>query len=174
MTIGETAGVDRSRLRTTVEDFLFAEAELLDDGRLHDWLTMFADVVDYRIPVRTSRARVGGKPAYSESTCHLICDRGSLEARVSRFDTGYAWAEETASRTRRIVGNVRVKEATETSLSVRSNFHVFRARDDFPGTLIAGERHDVLVRSAGGLRIAERTVYLDHTYLPTENLAIMF
>ena len=148
--VGVQVERDTQTLRLAVEDFLFEEAALLDDRRLHDWLGLFAETVNYRMPVRLSRIRVGGRPEYSDNACHLICDRGGLEARVSRFDTGFAWAEETASRTRRIVGNVRVKDVTAQSVSVRSNFHIFRARDDFPGTIIAGERHDVLLRSLDG------------------------
>ena len=41
--------------------------------------------------------------------------RGGLEARISRFDTGFAWAEETASRTRRIIGTLSPRQDVETS-----------------------------------------------------------
>jgi PAH dioxygenase small subunit len=41
-----------------------------------------------------------------------------------------------------------------------------------PGQLLAGERHDVLRRVDGELRLARRVVLLDHTVLPMDNLAI--
>jgi 3-phenylpropionate/cinnamic acid dioxygenase small subunit len=170
----EATVAGETQLRGLVEDFLFREAELLDDWRLHEWLTMLAGELDYRVPVRVSSIRVGGAPPFSDRAYHMICDRGAMNARVSRFDTGFAWSEETASRTRRIVGNVRVANVTPEALTVRSNFHLARSRDDFPTTLLTGERHDVLERTTAGLRLRERIVLLDHTYLPTENLAIIF
>ncbi len=168
-----TTTTDDLQLLWAATDFLYREAELLDDWRLHEWLTMLAEELDYRVPVRVSRIRVGGERSFSDRAYHMVCDRSSMHARVSRFDTGFAWAEETASRTRRIVGNVRVAHAAPDALAVRSNFHLARSRDDFPTTLLTGERHDVLVRTVDGLRLRERLVLLDHTYLPTENLAII-
>jgi ethylbenzene dioxygenase beta subunit len=161
-------------LRAAVEDFYYHEAELLDDGRLRAWLELCAPAVDYRIPVRETRMRIGGGDVFSATAYHLVCDRGSLETRVSRFDTAFAWAEETMSRTRRIVGNVRIQDANANQISVRSNFHLSRARDDYPTTLLSGERWDVLERAESGLRLAVRNIRLDHTILPVENLAIMF
>ena len=36
--------------RTDVEDFLFAEAELLDEWRLPEWLELFTDDAIYYVP----------------------------------------------------------------------------------------------------------------------------
>ena len=36
--------------RTDVEDFLFAEAELLDEWRLPEWLELFTDDAKYYVP----------------------------------------------------------------------------------------------------------------------------
>ena len=36
--------------RTEVEDFLFAEAELLDEWRLPEWLELFTDDAIYYVP----------------------------------------------------------------------------------------------------------------------------
>ena len=41
-----------------------------------------------------------------------------------------------------------------------------------PADLICGERHDTLRRVDRDWRLARRLVLLDHTSLPTENLAI--
>jgi 3-phenylpropionate/cinnamic acid dioxygenase small subunit len=41
-----------SHLRHRVEDFLYLEAELLDDRKLRDWLDLLADDVRYWMPLR--------------------------------------------------------------------------------------------------------------------------
>lgn len=153
-----------------VQSFLFHEAQLLDDGQVHDWLELLAPDVRYRIPIRVTRERAAGR-GFSQIGYHMDEDRGMLQTRIERLDTEYAWAEDPPSRTRRYVTNIRVG-ADGDRISVRSNLLVFRGRHgDTHDQLIAAERHDTLVRK-DGLRVAERIVYLDHTVLSTPNLAI--
>lgn len=156
-----------------VEAFLYHEAELLDDGRFRDWLGLLTDDVRYRVPVRIVKER--GADGVSSEMFHLDEDRDSLELRVDRIDTGFAWAEDPPSRLRHFVTNVRVREQGD-DLAVRSSLLVYRSRWDRPAhDLLSGERHDLLRRvDEGGLRLAERTVVLDSTTLPTLNLAFFF
>ena len=39
-----------SLTRSDIEDFLFAEADLLDQWRLPEWLTLFTDDAKYEVP----------------------------------------------------------------------------------------------------------------------------
>lgn len=170
MTIG--VGVDITA-RLACEDFLHAEAEALDERRLYDWLGLLAQDVEYRVPIRVTRERRATLPEFSSEATYLTGDLASLRGRVSRFDTEYAWAEDPPSRVRRFVSNIRVRPAERPAeWSVRSNLLVFRARGEDEPALVSCERHDVLRQTSEGLRLARRTVLLDHTSLPWENLAI--
>src|ERR1044072_8742870 len=40
------------RLRADVEDFLYSEADLLDERRFRDWLNLLADDISYFMPIR--------------------------------------------------------------------------------------------------------------------------
>ena len=42
-------------LQHELSQFLFFEAELLDDLRFEDWLALFAEDVRYCMPIRTNR-----------------------------------------------------------------------------------------------------------------------
>ncbi|HLQ32649.1 MAG TPA: aromatic-ring-hydroxylating dioxygenase subunit beta [Chloroflexota bacterium] len=153
--------------------FLVREAELLDNRDLHGWLAMLTPDIDYRIPVRVTRERAAAASEFSGTAFHMVEDWGSLKARVDRFDSEFAWSEDPPSRTRRLVGNVRVEPGeTAAELSVKSNLLVFRAHGESAGNLLAAERCDALRRVGGELRLAKRLVLLDHTALPTHNLAI--
>jgi 3-phenylpropionate/cinnamic acid dioxygenase small subunit len=101
-------------------------------------------------------------------------DHGSLAARVARLETEYAWAEDPASRTRRLVTNVRPTQSDDESLiEVKSNLLIYRGRYDSPDfNLIAAERQDVLRRTDDGLRLLKRLVLLDQATVATHNLAI--
>ena len=153
--------------------FLYLEAELLDDLRYDDWLQLLADDLDYRIPTRVTRERGGRNREFSPDSFFMIDDLGSITARVRRFDTDFAFAEDPPTRTRRIVGNVRTfTTPNDDEIAVKSNFFLARTKDDHPSQVIAGERHDVLRSSEGGLLLARRTVFFENTLLPMENLAI--
>ncbi|MDX6626822.1 MAG: dioxygenase small subunit [Solirubrobacterales bacterium] len=167
-----TQPIDRETL-DEVSAFLFHEAELLDDQRIRQWLELLDPEVEYKMPVRTTQERAAGL-GFSEESWHMNEDFDSLETRVVRLDTDYAWAEDPPSRSRRFVTNVRPSQGSaEDLVAVRSNLLLFRARYDNPDhQLLSAERHDVLRRADGGLKLLRRLVLLDHTTLGTSNLGI--
>ena len=156
-----------------VQQFLVHEAELLDDNRERDWLALLTDDVEYAVPVRVTKERAAGK-GFSANAFHMQEDFGMLETRIERLETEYAWAEDPPSRTRRFVSNVRVETTgSADELHVKSNLLLYRNRGDAPThQLISCERHDVLRRIVGALRLARRDVYVDQATLGTHNLAI--
>jgi ethylbenzene dioxygenase beta subunit len=61
------------------------------------------------------------------------------------------------------------------TVSVRSNLLIYRTRqDNVVPQLLSGERHDVLRREDGVLRLLERRILLDMTAIGTHNLSIFF
>jgi 3-phenylpropionate/cinnamic acid dioxygenase small subunit len=157
-------------------EFLIREAELLDNNDLRTWLATFDDAIEYEMPIRVTRERSAG-PGFSEQSWHMKETWGSLETRIARLDTAYAWAEDPPSRTRRFVSNIRVEAGDgDDELRVKSNVLTFRSRYDTPEhQLLSAERHDTLRRAEDGrLRLRKRVILLDHTTLGTHNLAIFF
>ncbi len=156
----------------TIVRFLYHEAELLDDGRLRDWLGLFTEDVDYRVPTRSTRHRGVGSE-FSAESYYLIDTHRSLATRIARFETAFAFSEDPPARSRRIVGNVRIVDGSFDggAIGVKSNLLLFRARHDGESRLLAAERHDVFQTTDAGLRIASRLVLLDHTTFPMENLS---
>jgi ethylbenzene dioxygenase beta subunit len=161
-------------VRARVEEFLYREAELFDEWRLREWLGLLTDDIVYRVPIRIAKEKTEGESAVtgvSTEMFHLDEDRHSLELRVARLETGFAWAEEPPSRIRHHVVNVRLGEG----LTVRSNVLVYRSRWDKPEhDLLSAERHDVLREVDGDLKLARRHVILDSTSIPTLNLTFFF
>lgn len=175
MTVAATKVRPGSELHDEVVDWLYSEAELLDDGREREWLEqMVSEEVTYQLPLRQTVERARGS-GFADSTFHLDETYGSLAARVARNETAYAWAEDPPSRIRHFVSNVRVAQADDDSIQVRSSLLVFRTRrDQSHPQLLSGERHDVLRREGDSLRLHRRAIYLDHTVIETHNLALIF
>jgi 3-phenylpropionate/cinnamic acid dioxygenase small subunit len=156
-----------------VYSFLMHEAELLDEHREREWLELFTDDAEYLMPVRVNRERVEGD-GFSEEAFYFEETRGSLELRVRRLETEYAWAEDPPSRTRHFVSNVRVAEGEEENeVAVRSNLLLYRSRGSHPDhDLLSAERKDVLRKEEGQWKLKKRVILLDHSVLTTHNLSI--
>ena len=136
---------------TDVEQFLFEEAELLDQWRLHEWLGLFTPDGYYEIPATD---RPDGDP-----TCDLFLvhdDRFLLEQRVNSLLTRSAHAEYPHSATRRIISNVRAMEADEGRLHVFANFAVYRVRSGVLDTYAGQYRHIMERDEATGFRFVSR------------------
>ena len=154
------------------ETFLNKEAELLDDNRLHEWLELLTEDIEYQIPRRVTRERGAKQSEFSDDGFLYRDNYGTLKTRVQRYDREYAWAENPPSRTRRFVTNVRIIEEVDNSFTVKSNLLFYRNQGDTTNhDLIACEREDTLRRIENDLKLAERTVYLDQTIAPTRNIS---
>jgi 3-phenylpropionate/cinnamic acid dioxygenase small subunit len=154
-----------------IYDFLVMEAAFLDAAQYRDWFALLTEDIDYRVPVRVTRSRASGLSEFSDTAFHMLEDRASLLARVERYDSKFAWAADPAPRTRRFVANVRLTGESPEGTAVTSYVLFHRGRADAAPDLISAERHNLVRSTAAGLRLARRLVLLDHTYLPTENLA---
>ncbi|MGQ0550014.1 MAG: aromatic-ring-hydroxylating dioxygenase subunit beta [Armatimonadota bacterium] len=161
------------QVREEILEFLYQEAECLDTGRFEDWLGMMTDDVQYQMPVRLTRER-GDAPDRSDQMQFFWDDRATLELRVRRLRTDFAWAEDPPSRTRHFVSNVRIAQApTPDLLDVRSYVLITRSRGDAPNyEMISGERKDVLRRADGTWKLARREFVVDQAMLGVKNLGI--
>jgi 3-phenylpropionate/cinnamic acid dioxygenase small subunit len=155
-------------------EFLVREAEHLDNNEMHEWLDLMDPEVSYEMPVRITRERSAGL-GFSTDGFHMFEDWHSLQTRVVRLDSDFAWAEDPPSRTRRFVTNIRVAAGpADDQVGVKSNLLLYRGRFDSPGhQLLSAERQDVLRRTDEGLKLLRRVVLLDHTTVGTPNLGII-
>ncbi|WP_135304774.1 aromatic-ring-hydroxylating dioxygenase subunit beta [Haloarcula amylovorans] len=168
-------GTDTHSRRASCEEFLYEEAQLLDDRKVIEWHeNMVTKDIDYRVPIRTTRER-SAETEFSNESYHMKEDWGTLKVRVDRMENDFAWSEDPPTMNRRFVTNVRVTnwddEAEE--ITVRSNLLVHRLQsDDTDPDLISGERDDTLRRVDGDWRLAERRVLLDHTVVGTLSIIL--
>jgi 3-phenylpropionate/cinnamic acid dioxygenase small subunit len=151
--------------------FVNKEAELLDSQEYQTWVTMLSREIDYRVPVRVTRER--GKPQFSDDY-HYYDTWESLNTRAQRLDVKHAYAENPASRTVRLVSNVRLETVEENLIGFRSNFMIYRGFWEDPSfDLICGERRDVIRAEEDEWRLYRRLVHLAHTSINSRNLALL-
>ena len=108
--------------RSQAEAVLYAEAQLLDEGRYAEWLTMLTEDVEYRIPCNGE----GGDPRTEISI--VYDDLARLRDRVERLGSGIAHAQSPPSKTRRLVANVQIGESSDNQAKVVSSFMLYELR----------------------------------------------
>lgn len=154
--------------RATVEDFLYEEAELLDEWRLDEWLDLYTDDARYVVPATDDPE---GDPG--EDLVLIDDDRVRMTARVERLNSRKAHREYPHSNVCHQITNVKVGAADGDELPVRANFTVWRFRGGRE-TCYVGKYHYVLVCGETGLRIRSKRVVLDLTALrPANDVAII-
>jgi p-cumate 2,3-dioxygenase beta subunit len=157
----------RHALRLDVEEFLFEEAALLDAWRLDDWLALFTRDARYEVP---STDRPGGGPA---DALMLVSDtHAMIAARVKRLNSRKAHREFPWSRTRRIIGNVRIVSQAGDEVGVAANFAIYRSRREV--SVYMGQYRYRLVREGDSFTIRFRRAELDvETLDPHGTLSII-
>jgi 3-phenylpropionate/cinnamic acid dioxygenase small subunit len=161
--------LERLLLEREIQQFLYMEAELLDDRSWSEWIKLVAPDIHYHMP---QRRNVKFGEQYRENTDAESeiswFDEGyaTLAGRVRQLNTGIHWCEEPFSRVRHIVTNVQVVDVNGDEVHVRSRFFVYlnRLRDEV--NEFVGKREDILRRdSETGWKIAKRTIVLDQNVL---------
>lgn len=155
--------------RQDVEEFLFYEAELLDDWRLEDWLNLCDDTIRYVIPNTDNSCEDAGRELML-----IDDDYVRLRARIDRLRNRHAHREFPSSKTRRLIGNVRIIERRTSQCDVRANFIVSRARNQDFAFFVGEYFYELTWRDEGDLRITRRQAVLSQEALrPHGTLSIL-
>jgi 3-phenylpropionate/cinnamic acid dioxygenase small subunit len=174
--------IARLLLQQEIEEFLYREADLLDERRYEDWLALIAEDVRYWMPMRRN-VKFGEEAREFTRAGQDInwFDEGkeTLTRRVKQILTGMHWAEEPVSRISHMVSNVRLIEVNPSAaepheVSVGCRFLIYRNRVEIETDILVGKREDLLRRVDGQWQIARRKIVLDQNVLLTKNLTFFF
>ena len=166
-------------LMREIEDFLHAEADLLDERQYTAWLDLFTEDVRYWMPIRKNVAfEDRAKETTAEDDIAWIDDdKLTLGKRVQQLLTVIHWAEEPVSRVSHVITNIRLAEpvsciAEGASARVKCRFLVYRNRLETETDLLVGRREDTLRRVGGQLKIARRKILIEQSTLLAKNLTV--
>ena len=169
-------------LKQDVENFLYHEANVLDERQYDDWLEMLTADVRYWVPMRRN-VKFGEleREFTREGQDINWFDEGkeTLTQRVRQIQTGVHWAEEPLSRLAHLVTNVEIFDvrpdpSTAQEVSARCRFIIYRNRVETETDILVGRREDTLRREDGQWKIARRRVLLDQSVLLAKNLTFFF
>jgi 3-phenylpropionate/cinnamic acid dioxygenase small subunit len=160
-----------------IEEFLYAEAALLDERRFAEWLALLTEDIRYWMPMRRN-VKFGEQERENtrEQQDMNWFDEGkaTLTQRVQQILTGVHWAEEPLSRVCHMVTNVQLVHVTPAEVTVKSRFLIYRNRLQDETDFFVGRRQDVLRRVEEQWKIARRMILLDQNVLLAKNLTVFF
>jgi 3-phenylpropionate/cinnamic acid dioxygenase small subunit len=175
MAIDEGA-VQRLLLLAEVTDFLYQEADLLDERRYEEWLGLLADDYQHSVPLRMNvsyediaereETRAG------EEICWFDEGKATTELRVAQLATGQHWAEEPVSRVSHLVTNIRIESSALPEVDVSCRFVVYRNRVADESDFLVGRRRDRLRRTGDTWQVCRRQLLLDQSVLLAKNLSV--
>ena len=167
---------ERMALQYEVEQFLYAEAALLDARRYRDWLGLMADDVEYWMPIRRTVTNADLDREFTRlgDVAFFDDDRTYLEMRVKKLEAGSAWSEDPPSRSRHFVTNVRILEVAGDEITLEACFHLYRTRLESDVDSWIGRRIDVLRRAARSFLLVKRHLFLDQTVIQSANMSTIF
>jgi 3-phenylpropionate/cinnamic acid dioxygenase small subunit len=167
---------ERAILQYEVEQFLYAEAALLDARRYRDWLGLIADDIEYWMPIRRTVTNSDLDREFTKpgEMAYFDDDRAYLEMRVKKLEAGSAWSEDPPSRSRHFVSNVRILDVDGEEITLEACFHLYRTRLERDVDNWIGRRVDVLRRTGDGFRLVKRHLFLDQTVIQSTNMSTIF
>lgn len=166
-----------------IEEFLYDEANLLDERRFTEWLDTLAEDLRYFMPMEYN-VKYGehAKHEFTRREQHMSWfneGKWSIGKRCEQILTGVHWAEEPLSRVCRLVSNVQLKAietsaAGEVEVDVSSRFLIYQNRCEYEEYFFVGDRFDRIRRTADGWKLAQREIRIHQNVLLAKNLTIFF
>lgn len=141
---------------TTPEDFVAAEAALLDAGRFDDWLALFAEDGHYWVPLQGAAQ---ADPFSHNSIAYE--DRLLLQLRIERLKNPRAHSQHPASHCQHVLQLSRIEHQDDAAgeVSLSTPFIYVEARGE-QQHLLAGTCRHLLLRTPSGWAIRQKRVDL--------------
>jgi benzoate/toluate 1,2-dioxygenase beta subunit len=151
MAAAATADVDRAAL----QDFIIAEARLLDERRFRDWMALFADDGSYWVPALPDQ-----QSPFDQASL-FYDDRELMKTRIERLEHPRIHVQTPPSRTAHVVGSIAVEQADSATAEyiVVSTMIMVEYRDDAQRVFAGRQRHH-LRRHGDSFRIVQKRVDL--------------
>lgn len=117
--------MSKLQLQHDVEQFLYAQAELLDNKDWQGWIDLFSADGIYWMPPDRSYKTWDGQPAIFAE------DKNLMTVRMGRVLHPDAWSQKPQWGTNHVVSNVRVRKVSKSGdVEVTSRFHMLEMRRD--------------------------------------------
>lgn len=151
--MGDTEMAANGTTQGDVEQFLYKQAEILDERRWDDWLGLFAEDGHYWMPVTREQTQRDGVPNIFNEDLNL------MKIRVRRVTHPRAHSQTPPNSYSHVVSNVVIEEDNGDTVVARSKFFCSESRNDVLRSFAGSYRHQ-LQKTGDGFKIKEQRVDL--------------
>jgi len=146
-----------------VEQFLYQQAELLDERSFEAWADLFTEDGTYWMPASEDQTVADGQPNIFYEDFFL------MRMRINRISHTRAHSQRPPNRTSHVVSNAVIEglDGKSGDVVVRSKFYVSEYRNDVLRHFAGKYRHD-LQKTDDGYRIRQQRVDLVNAEGPWE------
>ena len=139
--------------REELIDFVYQEAELLDERRFEQWLALFADDGRYWIPAQAGQTDARGHVSL------LLEDKLLLKARIERLGGERTFSQQPESRGQHVLQRPAVTaiDHTKREYRLRTRYVYVETRGDLQHVFACTAAH-LLIATDNGLKISEKRV----------------
>jgi len=148
-----TAITPRDDVRREFEAFLYQEARLMDQKRYEDWLALWDKDCLYWLPCNTNEV----DPKRELSIIYEQHEQ--IRNRIRRLSSKFAHAQSPKSRLVRVVSNIEIESADDSTIVGTSTFVLGEVRLNRQMVWF-GRNHHTLILTEEGLRIRRKKVVM--------------
>ena len=152
-----------------IQEFLFHEAQLLNDRQFEAWLDLLTEDAIYWVPARHGQTS-------GDTEISLFYDtRSIIDDRIIRLRHPQMWSQLPPAITSRLVSNIMIEgDPSADTLTVHSVFVMVEHRNRRETRTFGGSYEHQLRRAGGTWKIAKKTVRLVNCDETMANLATPF
>ena len=144
-----------------VEQFLYRQADILDERRWEEWLGLFTDDGIYWMPADADQESGEGQPNIFWEDHYL------MDMRIRRVEHPYAHSQKAGHRTSHVVSNVMIQSESDDEIVATSRFHMVEYRLD-EQRYFGGKYTHRFSKTDAGLKIKLQRVDLANVEGPFE------
>lgn len=157
-----------------IENFIYHEADLMDEAKYEEWQQLFTEDCEYWIPSWSTESEFISNPDYELSL--IYWNKQNIDEYVQRLRSGNAHVMIPSPRSTRYISNVIVERKNENEFTVRSKWflHDFRLQyNKGVQQFFGGSMDHKIVIVDGLLKIASKKVIVINDDIKRGHLMII-
>ncbi|WP_394237225.1 aromatic-ring-hydroxylating dioxygenase subunit beta [Niallia oryzisoli] len=157
-----------------VENFIYHEANLMDEGKYEEWGELFTEDSTYWIPSWMTESKTISNPTNELSL--IYWNKNNINEYVQRLNSGDAHVMIPSPRTTRYITNILIEPLNETEFIVKSNWflHDFRLQyNEGVQQFFGGKMEHRVVRENGEFKISHKEVIVINDNINRGHLMII-
>lgn len=157
-----------------VENFIYHEANLMDEGKYEEWEQLFSEDCTYWIPTWSTESDIVSNPANELS--HIYWSKQNIKEYVQRLLSGDAHVMIPSPRSTRYISNVLIEQLNENEFIIKSKWllHDYRVQfNEGVQQFFGGTMEHRIIRINDSFKILSKKVIVNNDDIKRGHLMVI-